>query len=407
LRIVVANKFWYRRGGLERVMFDEIAWLGKSGHEIAHFSTTHPKNDPSPWAHYFVPYLELGREGGLSPKEQATAAVRLFYNSEAARRFSRLVHDFRPDIVHVHGIHRQISPSILDVARRAGIPVVQSLHDYHQICPADVLLYGGSEVCEPRRCRTLWYGPCVSGRCVRGSLSASVLSACETAYAHARRAYERSVRRFISPSGFLQEQMRRAGCRTPVDVVPNAVPVETRREGPGHGFAVIGRLAREKGVEVALRAADLAGVEITIAGDGPLRQRLQDEYPDARFTGYLNGAQIEDLVRNTRAVVVPSVCFENAPMSVLEPMAAGVPVIASRIGGIPEQITDGVDGLLVQPADPDALSKAMRRFSDDPEFARVLGARARETVAERFSAAAHVAGIERTYSAALRDSRDR
>ena len=122
MRIRVANEFWYRRGGLERVVFDEIAWPEAAGHETAHFSTRHPENDPSPWSDYFVPYLELGAHGSLTPRERASAAGRMFWNREAARRFACLLRAFRPNIVHVHGIHRQLSPSILAEARRAAVP---------------------------------------------------------------------------------------------------------------------------------------------------------------------------------------------------------------------------------------------------------------------------------------------
>ena len=126
-------------------MLDEVDWLEASGHEVAHFSTRHPENDPSPWAGYFAPYLEIGPQTALTPSEKAIAVKRMFWNTPAARRFASLLRDFRPDIVHVHGIHRQISPSILVEARRAGVPVVQTLHDYHPICASGDLLLAAGE----------------------------------------------------------------------------------------------------------------------------------------------------------------------------------------------------------------------------------------------------------------------
>ena len=149
MRILMANKFWYRRGGQERVVFDEIAWLGRAGHDVAHFSAQHPENEDSPWSGYFAPYLEIGVDSTLSGRERLLAARLMFWNAEAARRFARLLRAFRPDVVHVHGIHRQISPSILVEAKKAGVPVVQTLHDCHPICPADVLLLGDAVACLP------------------------------------------------------------------------------------------------------------------------------------------------------------------------------------------------------------------------------------------------------------------
>jgi glycosyltransferase involved in cell wall biosynthesis len=400
MRVLVANKFWYRRGGQERVMFDEIAWLQDAGHDVAHFSTAHPDNEVSPWSGYFSGYLELGPVYALSAAERARAAGRMFWNGEAARQFGRLLSDYRPDVVHVHGIHRQISPSILTRARLRGIPVVQSLHDYHHICPADVLLFRGSEPCLPRRCGTLCYGAAVRGRCMRGSLAASALSAAETTWQRVRRSYEMGVSRFISPSAFLAEQMRLGGWTKACDVIPNAVAVGPSDRGAGADFCVVARLSGEKGVRVALEAARLAGVRMVVAGEGPVGPELRTAYPEAMFLGRLGDHAVSDLLAGSRAAVVPSLCVENAPMSVLEAMAAGKPVVASAIGGIPEQIRDGVDGLLVRPGDVEALAGAMRRLAADDGLCERLGDAARVTVAARFSPDQHLAALLDTYRAA-------
>jgi glycosyltransferase involved in cell wall biosynthesis len=406
MRVVVANKFWYRRAGLESVMFDEIAGLEALGHEVAHFSTTHPSNVDSPWSAYFAPYLELGIGGGLTLTQKMRAAANLFHNGEAARQFERLLADFTPDLIHIHGIHRQISPSVLRVAARRHIPVIQTLHDYHHVCPCDVLLFRGETPCEPRKCRELWYAAAVTGRCVRGRLSASALSAAETTVSRATRAYERALTRFISPSRFLADVMVAGGWDVPIDVVPNSVASPatsaTRCEdSPGEGFAVIGRLRGEKGVEVALRAARQAGVPITVAGDGPLRHQLEAQFPEADFMGHLGVDGVGRLMRKVRAVVVPSLWFENASMTVLESMALGVPVVASRIGGIPEQIADGVDGLLVPPGDVDSLAEKLNVLHEDAGLARRLGDAARLKASDAFSLQRHMSLLLESYGRAV------
>jgi len=400
MRVVVANKFWYRRAGLERVMIDEVEWLEGAGHETAHFSMAHPDNDPSPWERFFVPYLELGQHGQLSAGQRALAAARMFHNIEAARRFDALLQEFRPDIIHIHGIHRQISPSILRVAHARQVPVVQTLHDYHHVCPSDVLLSGGKP-CHPRRCGTYWYGQAIARRCVRGSTVSSVLSAAETSLARVTKTYEKAVRRFISPSRFLADEMLGGGWTIPIDLVRNAVPVGAHRGAVGDGLAIIGRLRDEKGVEVALEAARRAKVDITVAGDGPMREALRRDFPEARFLGHISGEEVTRLLRRTRAVVVPSLCFENASMSILEAMAEGVPVLASRIGGIPEQIADGVSGLLAPPGDVDALASAMRTVDSSPELALRLGAEAQRKVRHDFSPERHLSGLLESYTLAL------
>jgi glycosyltransferase involved in cell wall biosynthesis len=409
LKVLVVSKFWYARGGLERVMFDEIAGLEQRGHEVVHFSTAHPLNDPSPFAEYFVPYLEIGADGGLGAADKARAAVRMFANGEARRRFARLLDDTSPALVHIHGIHRQISPSILFEAAARGIPVVQTLHDYHHVCPGDVLARGGSEPCEPRACGTLDYLPAVRYRCVRGSLAASTLSAAETTWQRARRAYERTVTRFVSPSEFLAGRMTEGGWTIPIDIVPNAVdpgptPVPPR-EGDTPYFLMAARLSPEKDVETALRAADEAGVRLVVAGDGPLRRDLARSFPNADLRGHVDSSEMRVLLSGCRATVISSKVFENAPMAVLEAMVAGRAVVASRIGGIPEIVRDGIDGLLVEAQDVGGFASAMATLADDDQKADALGRSGRVRALEDYGHERHMARLLATYDTALESAR--
>lgn len=401
MRILVANKFWYHRGGLERVMFDEIEWLEAAGHETAHFSTQHPQNEPSPWSDYFVPYLELGADGGLGAAQRLRAAARMFYNREAAQRFTRMLLDFRPDVVHIHGIHRQISPSILLAARERHVPVVQTMHDYHAFCCADVLLQGDGTLCDPPLCALSapWAG--VRHRCVRGSREQSALSALEASFRNSVLRYESLIARFISPSRFLASQLRSAGLRAqPLDVIPNAVAVQPPAKG-GTGFLYAGRLAHEKGLPVLLQAAHIAGVRLTIAGEGPLQSLVEGNVSDdVTWLGRVPPARVQQLLTESAAAVVPSIWFENAPLSVLEPMAGGVPVIAARIGGIPELLRDGEDGLLVEPGSVGALAGAMRAMRADSTLARTMGASARERIRGLFAPERHLEALLYAYSLA-------
>ncbi|TDB39812.1 MAG: glycosyltransferase [Actinobacteria bacterium] len=381
-------------------MFDEIAWLEQAGNEVAHFSTRHPGNDESPWADLFAPYSELGAPGTMGVGERAVAAMRMFSNPEARNLFATLLDRFKPDVVHMHGIHRQLSPSILVAATRRGVPVVQTLHDYHHVCPGDVLLRGGADICEPRACGGVWYGPAIRNRCVRGSLVASSLSAAETSYQRVRRVYESSVTRFVSPSEFLADIMREGGWGIPCDVVPNAVaPVPLATGGSNVLYA--GRLSPEKGVHVLLEAARLADIQVVIAGEGPSEADLRRRYPEANFQGRIDESAVQRLIAESLACVVPSTCYENAPMSVLEPMAAGVPVVASSIGGIPEILEHDVSGILVAPGDVNRLAAALSRLKSDCALRTRLGAAGRERVLTRFSPEEHLRRLLQSYAAAM------
>lgn len=403
MRVLVANKFWYRRGGLERVMFDEIAWLENAGHTVGHFSTRHPRNIDSPYSEYFAEYIELGAGGSRSKADSAKAAVRMFRNREAARRFAEAIDAFAPDVIHAHGIHRQLSPSILGVARSRGIPVVQTLHDAHHVCPNDIIPGGDGASCDPHRCTAFDYTPCIRNRCVRGSLAASLLSAAETSFQRATRAYERGIARFISPSRFLADLMVEGGWRIPTDIIPNAVALpDLEPSAPGDYFLFAGRLVAGKGVEVLLRAAEKSGARVLVAGDGPKAETFKHDAPGSvEFLGHLDAGEVERLAAGARAVVVPSVWFENAPMSVLEAMAVGTAVVASRIGGIPELVEDGIEGLLVEPGDVDALAAAMGQLAGDASKAAAMGRAGRERVARDFTPEVHTGLLVETYERAI------
>jgi glycosyltransferase involved in cell wall biosynthesis len=402
LRVLVVNKFWYQRGGLERVMFDEVSWLESAGHLIAHFSTKHPLNEPSAWSDYFTPYLELGEGGNLSAAQKLRAVGWMLYNREAVSRFTRLLIDFRPDVVHVHGIHRQLSSSLLVAASQRRIPVIQTMHDYHAFCCADVLLRGNGALCEPALCSLSRPWASIRHRCVRGSLALSGLASGESFCRNVLLRSTRLMARLVSPSRFLAGQLQRAGLHTPpVDVIPNAVPLQPV-SNPGSGLLFTGRLAPEKGLAVLLEAAHQTGIPLVIAGDGPLMSQVRSQSSaGVSLLGRVPPQRVSELLAASAAVVVPSIWYENAPLSVLEAMACGTPVVASDIGGIPEIVRSGVDGLLVPPGSADALAAAIRTLIADPDKADEMGSAARDRVAKEFSPVRHVESLVRTYELAL------
>ena len=405
LRILVANKFWYRRAGLERVMFDEISWLEAAGHSVAHFAAAHPENDASPWSAYFAPYFELGPHTTLPPRRQVAAAGNMFWNPVAARRFERLLRDFRPDVVHVHGIHYHLSPSILAAARRAGVPVVQSLHDHHPICPADDLLLGGSVACDPVRCGRFNVLPCVSYQCVQHSTAKSALAATELLWRRWVVRIEYLVSAFISPSRYLARMVQAGGLRhRPVHILPNAIPDPgVSRDAPGDTFVYAGRLSREKGLPTLLRAVQLADAPLVIAGDGPLRSELTAASPPrVRFVGRVDGDEVNRLLAGARAAILPSEGAENAPMAVLEAMVLGCPVVATRMGGIPELARDGIEGILFDAGDTQALAAALRRLAGDDALAERLGRAARARAISTYAPGAHLDGLVAIYESVLR-----
>ncbi len=404
MKVLMINTFHHARGGDATYTRGLTRLLERAGHTVVPLAMRHPDNDPSPWEHRFLPWVDLREERG--PVARAAVLPRLLWSRRAARTCAALVRDVRPDIAHLQHIHRHITPSVLGPLRAAGVPVVWTLHDYELVCPEGHLFSQGAP-CEA--CRGHRYDEAVRRRCKWGRVGPSAVAALEKALHHHLRVWER-VDRFLCPSRFLADTLVRFG--VPADRVvhrpnfldPDGLPVAPRPPLPARSWLYAGRLTEEKGVDIAIEAArQLPDATLLVCGTGPdeatLRRRAA-ALGNVRFLGHLPQRALAAHIQAAGAVVVPSRWYENFPYAVLEAQAWGRPVVASRIGGIPEQIDDGVDGLLVPPGDAGALARAVGRLLADPAEAARLGAAGSERVRARLSPTAHLDAILTEYDAA-------
>ena len=221
--------------------------------------------------------------------------------------------------------------------------------------------------------------------------------------------YQSLVDAVICPSSYLASRVVAVAFpNTAFHILPNAVPerLPCGEASAGKGFVYAGRLSPEKGLTTLLRAAELAQVPLVIAGDGPLSARLRRcAPPNVRFVGRVSGEAVDRLLSESRAAVVPSEWAENAPMAVLEPMSIGRPVIATRVGGIPEQVRDGKEGILVRAGDDIELAAALRILAEDSGLADRMGRAAHERVTALFSPQRHTSGLLGVYRSVLRARR--
>ncbi|MGH8972814.1 MAG: glycosyltransferase family 4 protein [Acidimicrobiia bacterium] len=404
MRILHVNKFLYRRGGAEAYMEDLAALQTAAGHHVEFFGMAHPLNRPMRFAGWFPRHIEL-EPPPPTALGKAKGASRILWSTSAAEGMARVVDAFEPDVVHLHNIYHQLSPSLLRPLQRRGIPAVMTLHDYKLACPTYQFLDHG-QPCQA--CLGGHYSQAIRRRCKGGSLPASTLAAVELWIHTTLRAYH-PVARFICPSRFLARKMAEAGVFPDrLRWVPHFMDLAgiPSRDRPGPGPVVFaGRLSPEKGADTLIEAAARDGTSLEIAGDGPERARLE-ELADrrapgrVRFHGLLPKAEVLALFRSAAAVAVPSRWWENQPMTVLEALATGTPVVASDLGGLSELIEPGVTGVLVPPEDPEALAMAMRPFVAGHPAAVAMGRAGREAVRAGFSPAAHLARLESIYQEA-------
>lgn len=400
MRILQVNKFMYRRAGAEAYMLDLGRMLAASGDEVAYFGMQHPENIQTPWNRYFVNQINFDRSEGMVA--DAHKVAHMLWSTEAARKFRRLLDAFKPDIVHAHNIYHQISPSILPECRRRGIPVVLTAHDYHLMSPNYVLLTRGKPC-----------GPCLGNSFFRtiaynclDNHAKSFAGAVEQLLHRALRVYEQALTRIICPSRFMLEMLSRFGWpRDRLTVLPNPVSMPAIAAGPrGREIVYAGRLSPEKGVSVLLAAArEFPDIPFHLFGDGPERGALERAAPSqVRFFGFKPPEAVRAALAHARLAVVPSVWYENFPYAVLEPMSVGTPVIASRIGGIPEIIRDGANGLLAVPGSAASLVDRIRILYYDEALGAAFGKRAAADVRSAYDPTHHLRAIRELYGSLVR-----
>lgn len=387
-RLLAINNYYYDRGGSEAIFFAHNRMLEDMGWDIVPFSMQDPRNHPTPWSRYFIDDLEV--HGAYSPLQKLSRLPKVIYSLEARRKLAALIDNARPDIAHGHNIYHHISPSILGLLKRRGIPTVLTLHDLKIACPAYNML-APDGVCE--RCKGGKIHNVVINRCINGSAAMSFIIMLEAAVHNILGSYRRYVDAFIVPSRFYVDKFAEWGWpRSLFRYVPNFIDVAhyEPRYAAGERFVYFGRIIRQKGVATLIRAAAEAQTPLLIAGTGPDMEAMQalsaKLQADVVFAGHLRGQALHDVIRNARGIVLPSEWYENAPVSLLEAYALGKPVIGARIGGIPELVRENETGITYTSGDVGALVAALREFAGrDPGALAAMGRAGRRWVEQEFT----------------------
>lgn len=343
MKILLANKFYYRRGGDCIYMLNLEQLLKAHGHEVAVFAMDYPENLDTPWKKYF-------------PKNMSKlmAFTRPFGSHEVKGKFKKLLDDFKPDVVHLNNVHTQLSPVMAELAHQRGIKVVWTLHDYKLLCPRYDCLKNGNTICE-----TCFNGDkkaCLDNKCMKGSKLASFIGYKE-AVTWNRQRLEACTDVFICPSQFMADKMAQGGfSKSKMRTLCNFIDVEKCKLNSTNNtdntadsvllpkkedyYCFIGRLSHEKGAKTLIEAANQLPYKLVIIGGGPLMDELKDiAHDNIEFVGFKQWDDIKQLVGKTRFSVIPSEWYENNPLSVIEAECLGTPVLGANIGGIPE-LTD-------------------------------------------------------------------
>ena len=408
MKVLIVNNFYYGRGGDCTYLFSLKKLLEDKGHQVIVFSMHHPENYDSEFSRHFVSYISFPDElKNFTLSAGFDVLSRTVFSLESKLKIDKLIEEEKPDIAHLQNIYHHITPSVLYSLRKNKIPIVWTLHDYNIICPNTSFLAHDS-ICE--KCKTSkYYWPALV-KCKKNSFSASTMAAIETTL-HRVMNVNDLVDIFITPSQFLRKKMIEYGFQGDnIVCLNNFNEVELSNDSiDSAGYYIyLGRLSQEKGLRTLIDAALANTGKLKILGDGPLREELKS-YVASRtknntieFLGHLEHQEVIELVKKCSFVILPSECYENFPYSIIEAFACGKPVIASRLGGIPEIVRNWETGLLFEAGDSDNLSLKIKFFLNHPLKAVEMGEAARKFVEQELSRDKHYEKLIDIYTGLLK-----
>lgn len=353
LKVLLVNKFYYKRGGdcIYTLNLEQI--LKKHGHKVAMFAMQYLENESSVWSRYWPQYMN-----------KIDALTRPFGSKQVAREFTHLINDFQPDVVHLNNIHTQLSPIIAKIAHEHGIRVVWTLHDTKLVCPCYTCMRNKK-----------WCTECftdkkavIRHRCIHNSLMQSIIGYLEAKKWNKDRLQEYTDL-FIAPSQFIMNTMVEGGyspekfrvlCNF-IDLEKVANPCYDKK----NYYIYVGRVSSEKGVQTLCRAASLLPYKLIVIGEGELLGDLQKEYAsnsNIEFKGKMQWKDFRPILENAYFMVLPSEWSENNPLTIIEAQCLGTSVLGARIGGIPELIEENVNGMTFESGNLEDLKDKIERM---------------------------------------------
>jgi glycosyltransferase involved in cell wall biosynthesis len=357
--------------GEDTVAGNERKLLEDNGVEVVNYQKFNDDIDESTWL------------------KRVKMAINSVWSRSAYQEVSGLIKRTKPDVAHIHSVHPQISPSVYAACKRAGVPVIHTLHNYRYICPGALLLRDGKP-CE--KCIGRWPLAALRHRCYNGSLAATGALVAMICFNRLRGTFSGEVDRYIALTEFAKLRLVAGGFpEGKIEIKPNfSAPISLNPEPRKRHALYVGRLTAEKGVRTLIAAWMLVtDLPLKVIGDGALRPELEafarERSLDVEFLGSQPRAKVLERIGRSYLQIIPSECYEGFPMAVLEAYACGTPVLASRIGGLAEVVRDGVTGLFFEAGSFAELARQVNLLGANPQRAALLGVGGRALFQERYT----------------------
>lgn len=401
MRILHINKFHYLRGGAEKYFFDVMELFENKGHEVIPFCMKDRRNTPSKYDEYFASNISFDPPNLMT----VLKAGRIIYSPNARKQLTKLVKDTKPDVAHVHLMYHQLSPSVLLALKELGIPTVMTIHDWQPLSPNYSFGVPG-HVYTVEEGKQYWR--IVRERAIKNSYLMSALAALAATIHHKLRWYEDTVDRYIAPSMFVKDMFTKSGWREDQLVhIPHFashMPKASRKKKEPY-ILFAGRLSWEKGIHTLVKywCEHKIPYTLKVAGRGGLERQLRriiDQYQAEdriELLGFVDPVDLEPMMQQAAALILPSVFYETFGLVVTEAWAAGTGVIAHDIGPFPEMVGKSGAGELFSWEKGD-LAQVVKKYMKDEKKWATYGKKGRNLVKERYSAEGHYKALMKVYT---------
>ncbi len=366
MRVLLVNKFLFEKGGTETYMLSLGRILKEHGHEVQYYGTADERNTVGNIYNIYAPKREFGEGAKVKPWE----LLSIITSRNNRKQMLSLLKQYEPDVVHLNNIQYHLTPSIIqavgDYRRKHGrkVKLIYTTHDYQLICPAHGLFDGKYRICE--KCLGGNYLHCINNRCIKASFLKSILGAMDGFYWRHSKAYS-EIDTIICPSAFIKNKLdSNKVFRNKTRVIYNPIVLTGGTVRAKKEYVLdFGKLCKDKGTYTLLEACkNLPEINFIFAGYGLAEEEIK-KTPNAEFVGFKTGDELTALISEALFSIYPSEWHENCPYSVLESQILCTPVIASRMGGIPELIRENETGLLFEAGNHEELTRKIESLWKD------------------------------------------
>ena len=400
MKIVLVNYRYFVSGGPERYYFNIKEILEQKGHEVIPFSIKGSRNKPAgEFEKYFLDVVDdevyFAQTKKKSLRVVLKSFTRMFYSLEAKRKFGLLLDNEKPDLVYIMHFHNKISPSIIDAARKRGVPVVHRISDFQYMCPNALFYNDKIGICED--CLKGKRLSCIKYKCVMNS---SVFSGIKlmAKWLHDMMKVTNKVDAFVVPSEFTLGKLNEYGIpNEKLHHIPTFFNIKENNPEVVYKpyFLFVGRIEKQKGLMTLIKAFENTTFELKIIGfsnDGyedELKRYLESKQHHIEFLGRKSFDEIIPYLKSCLCTLVPSEWYDNFPNVVLESYAYKKAVIATNFGSLKYMVEDGKTGMTFKYQDIEDLRSKISYIYEHQQDAKHMGDAAYQILVEKYSPAIH------------------